>query len=136
MNPLDIASHGPVIPVIVIDRVADALPLAEALLAGGVKVLEVTLRTPVALPAIEAIARQLPEAVVGVGTVLHADDARRASEAGARFAVSPGYTCDLGRACQGLRGLTALGQRNQLLSLRCAQHQWSLWSSAHGHLVV
>ena len=102
MNPLDIASHGPVIPVIVIDRVADALPLAEALLAGGVKVLEVTLRTPVALPAIEAIARQLPEAVVGVGTVLHADDARRASEAGARFAVSPGYTCDLGRACQGL----------------------------------
>ena len=64
MNPLDIASHGPVIPVIVIDRVADALPLAEALLAGGVKVLEVTLRTPVALPAIEAIARQLPEAVV------------------------------------------------------------------------
>ena len=102
MNPLDIASHGPVIPVIVIDRVADALPLAEALLAGGVKVLEVTLRTPVALPAIEAIARQLPEAVVGVGTVLHADDARRASEAGARFAVSPGYTSEVGRACQGL----------------------------------
>ena len=78
MNPLDIASHGPVIPVIVIDRVEDALPLAEALLAGGVKVLEVTLRTAAALPAIEAIARHLPEALVGVGTVLNADDARRA----------------------------------------------------------
>ena len=75
MNPIDIASHGPVIPVIVIDRVEDALPLAEALLAGGVKVLEVTLRTAAALPAIEAIARDLPEALVGVGTVLNADDA-------------------------------------------------------------
>ena len=103
MNPIDIASHGPVIPVIVIDRLADALPLAEALLAGGVKVLEVTLRTPAGLPAIQAIARQLPEAVVGVGTVLHADDARRASEACARFAVSPGYTSEVGRACQGLK---------------------------------
>ena len=102
MNPIDIASHGPVIPVIVIDRVEDALPLAEALLAGGVKVLEVTLRTAAALPAIEAIARDLPEALVGVGTVLNADDARRASEAGARFAVSPGYTSDLGNACKGL----------------------------------
>lgn len=102
MNPLDIASHGPVIPVIVIDRVEDALPLAEALLAGGVKVLEVTLRTAAGLPAIEAIARNLPEAVVGVGTVLNADDARRASEAGARFAVSPGYTSEVGGACKGL----------------------------------
>ena len=102
MNPIDIASHGPVIPVIVIDRVEDALPLAEALLAGGVNVLEVTLRTAAALPAIEAIARDLPEALVGVGTVLNADDARRASEAGARFAVSPGYTSDVGHACKGL----------------------------------
>ena len=70
LSPLDIASHGPVIPVIVIDRVEDALPLARALLAGGVKVLEVTLRTAAGLPAIEAIARHLPEAVVGVGTIL------------------------------------------------------------------
>jgi 2-dehydro-3-deoxyphosphogluconate aldolase/(4S)-4-hydroxy-2-oxoglutarate aldolase len=102
MNPLDIASHGPVIPVIVMDRVEDALPLAEALLAGGVKVLEVTLRTAAGLPAIETIARNLPEAVVGVGTVLNADDARRASEAGARFAVSPGYTSEVGSACKRL----------------------------------
>mgnify|MGYP003584748607 CR=1 FL=1 len=103
MNPLDIASHGPVIPVIVIDRLEDALPLARALLEGGVKVLEVTLRTAAGLPAIEAIARHLPEAVVGVGTVLNADDARRASEAGARFAVSPGYTSEVGSACKSLR---------------------------------
>lgn len=102
MNPLDIASYGPVVPVIVIDRVEDALPLAEALLAGGVKVLEVTLRTPACLPAIETIARHLPEAVVGVGTVLNGDDARRASEAGARFAVSPGYTPEVGAACKAL----------------------------------
>ncbi|MFN7855544.1 MAG: bifunctional 4-hydroxy-2-oxoglutarate aldolase/2-dehydro-3-deoxy-phosphogluconate aldolase [Acidovorax sp.] len=102
MNPIEIATHGPVIPVIVIDRVEDALPLAEALLVGGVKVLEVTLRTAAALPSIEAIARSLPEAIVGVGTVLNADDARRASEAGARFAVSPGYTAAVGSACRGL----------------------------------
>lgn len=102
MNPIDIASHGPVIPVIVIDRVEDALPLAEALLAGGVKVLEVTLRTAAALPAIEAIARHLPEALVGVGTVLNADDARRASEAGARFAVSPWLHLRRGQCLQGL----------------------------------
>ncbi|MFN4119732.1 bifunctional 4-hydroxy-2-oxoglutarate aldolase/2-dehydro-3-deoxy-phosphogluconate aldolase [Acidovorax sp.] len=102
MNPLEIASYGPVIPVIVIDRVEDALPLAEALLAGGVKVLEVTLRTPAGLPAIEAIACHLPDAVVGVGTVLNGDDARRASQAGARFAVSPGYTHEVGAACKAL----------------------------------
>ena len=102
VNPLDIANHRPVIPVIVMERAQDALPLAEALLAGGVKVLEVTLRTPAGLPAIEAIARHLPEAVVGVGTVLNADDARRASEAGARFAVSPGYTSAVGSACKAL----------------------------------
>lgn len=102
MNPIDIASHGPVIPVIVIERLADAVPLARALLAGGVKVLEVTLRTPAGLPAIEAIAREVPEAVVGVGTVLNVADARSAHAAGARFAVSPGYTSAVGQACQQL----------------------------------
>lgn len=102
MKPLEIASHGPVIPVIVIEREADALPLARALLAGGVRVLEITLRTPAALPAIEAIAKALPEAIVGAGTVLNADDARRAKEAGAVFAVSPGYTHAVGDACRAL----------------------------------
>ena len=102
LNTLELASHGPVIPVIVIDRIEDALPMAEALLAGGVKVLEVTLRTAAALPAIELIAKHLPEALVGVGTVLNAQDAQRASAAGARFAVSPGYTSEVGQACRAL----------------------------------
>ena len=100
IDPLSLASHGPVIPVIVLQRVQDAVPLAEALLAGGVKVLEVTLRTPVALQCIEAIARALPEAVVGAGTVRSALDAQAALDAGSRFAVSPGYTSAVGAACR------------------------------------
>ena len=100
IDPLSLASHGPVIPVIVLQRVQDAVPLAEALLAGGVKVLEVTLRTAVALQCIEAIARALPEAVVGAGTVRNALDAQAALDAGSRFAVSPGYTSALGDACR------------------------------------
>ena len=99
-DTLSLASHGPVIPVIVLQRVQDAVPLAEALLAGGVKVLEVTLRTPVALQCIEAIARALPEAVVGAGTVRSALDAQAALDAGSRFAVSPGYTSAVGAACR------------------------------------
>ncbi len=102
MNPLSLASHGPVIPVIVLQRVQDAVPLAEALLAGGVKVLEVTLRTPVALQCIEAIARALPEAVVGAGTIRSAADAQAALDAGSRFAVSPGYTREVGAACRAI----------------------------------
>ncbi len=98
----DLPGWGPVIPVIVIEREADALPLARALLAGGVRVLEITMRTPAALPAIEAIAKALPDAIVGAGTVLNADDARRAKEAGALFAVSPGYTHAVGEACRAL----------------------------------
>lgn len=100
IDPLSLASHGPVIPVIVLQRVADAVPLAEALLAGGVKVLEVTLRTPVALQCIEAIARALPEALVGAGTVRSAGDAQMARDAGSHFAVSPGYTREVGDACR------------------------------------
>ncbi len=100
INTLSLASHGPVIPVIVLQRVQDAVPLAEALLAGGVKVLEVTLRTPVALQCIEAIAKALPEAMVGAGTIRNAADAQAALDAGSRFAVSPGYTADVGAACR------------------------------------
>ena len=100
LDPLSLASHGPVIPVIVLHRVQDAVPLAEALLAGGVKVLEVTMRTPVALQCIEAIAKALPEAVVGAGTVRSAADAQAALDAGSRFAVSPGYTSAVGQACR------------------------------------
>ena len=99
-DTLSLASHGPVIPVIVLQRVQDAVPLAAALLAGGVKVLEVTMRTPVALQCIEAIAKALPEAVVGAGTIRSAADAQAALDAGSRFAVSPGYTAEVGAACR------------------------------------
>jgi 2-dehydro-3-deoxyphosphogluconate aldolase/(4S)-4-hydroxy-2-oxoglutarate aldolase len=100
MNTLELASHGPVIPVIVIKRLEDAVPMAEALVAGGVRVLEVTLRTPVALKAMEAIARAVPDAIVGAGTVRSVADAQAAKDAGCRFAVSPGYTPEVGRAAR------------------------------------
>ena len=99
-DTLELAGHGPVIPVIVIHDLAHAVPLAQALVDGGVRVLEVTLRTPVALAAIEAIARAVPKAIVGAGTLRGAADARSALDAGSRFAVSPGYTSALGAACR------------------------------------
>ena len=99
MDTLELAACGPVIPVIVLERAQDAVPLAQALVDGGVRVLEVTMRTPVALAGIEAIARAVPGAIVGAGTVRSADDARAARAAGARFAVSPGYMPSVGRAC-------------------------------------
>ena len=100
MNTLDLVQHGPVIPVIVIQRLADAVPLAQALVAGGVRVLEVTMRTPVALAAIAAIARAVPDAIVGAGTIRSAADARAAKDAGSLFGVSPGYTAAVGAACR------------------------------------
>jgi 2-dehydro-3-deoxyphosphogluconate aldolase/(4S)-4-hydroxy-2-oxoglutarate aldolase len=84
-----------VIPVVTIARAADAVPLAAALVEGGLRVIEVTLRTPEATAAIREIARRLPEAVVGAGTVLTGADVTRAAGAGARFLVSPGLTADL-----------------------------------------
>ena len=100
MNPLELASHGPVIPVIVIERLEDAVPLAQALVDGGVKVLEITLRTPVALKCMEAIARAVPGAIVGAGTVRNVGDAKAARDAGCQFAVSPGYLSAVGLACR------------------------------------
>ena len=100
LNTLDLAAQGPVIPVIVLHRVADAVPMARALVAGGVRVLEVTLRTPVGLACIEAIARAVPEAIIGAGTLRTAADVRDAHAAGATFGVSPGYTSAVGTACR------------------------------------
>ncbi|MDH4051724.1 MAG: bifunctional 4-hydroxy-2-oxoglutarate aldolase/2-dehydro-3-deoxy-phosphogluconate aldolase [Rubrivivax sp.] len=100
MNTLDLAAHGPVIPVIVLQRVEDAVPMAHALVAGGVRVLEVTLRTPVALRCMEAIAREVPEALVGAGTIRSPADARAARDAGCVFGVSPGYTAAVGATCR------------------------------------
>jgi 2-dehydro-3-deoxyphosphogluconate aldolase/(4S)-4-hydroxy-2-oxoglutarate aldolase len=102
LAPLEVMGDAPVIPVIVLSDVKHAVPLARALVAGGIRMLEVTLRTPAALDCIEAIARQVPEAVAGAGTVRSAADARAAALAGARFAVSPGYTTLVGRTCQEL----------------------------------
>lgn len=90
---------APVIPVLVIHDVAHARPIAEALVAGGLPALEVTLRTPAALDVIRAMAK-VPGAVVGAGTVLNADDVKAAVDAGARYIVSPGLTEALVRAAQ------------------------------------
>jgi len=100
MNTLDLANYGPVIPVIVIEKTEDAVPMAEALLEGGIRVLEVTLRTSCALQAIEAIAKNVPEAIVGAGTLRTKADATNAKIAGSQFAVSPGYTTSMGNVCK------------------------------------
>ena len=84
--------RGPVIPVLVIDDVESAVPLARALCRGGLTVLEVTLRTPAGLASIERIAAEVPEAIVGVGTVLTRADLENSAKAGAQFAVTPGLT--------------------------------------------
>ncbi|HCM48740.1 MAG TPA: keto-deoxy-phosphogluconate aldolase [Colwellia sp.] len=93
--PKDLFNMGPIVPVLVINNVAEALPIAEALLTAGVKVLEVTLRTPAALDVISAIARELPEAIVGSGTVTNRQQLQQSYDAGAKFAISPGLTKDL-----------------------------------------
>ena len=100
MNTLELAGFGPVIPVIVIDDVAAAVPMARALVDGGVRVLEVTLRTANALRCMEAIARAVPEAFVGAGTVRSLADARAAKDVGCQFAVSPGYASGIGLVCR------------------------------------
>ena len=102
LTSLEVMRDAPVIPVIVLTEVAQAVPMARALVAGGIRMLEVTLRTPVALACIEAIAKEVPEAVAGAGTVRSAADAQAAQLAGARFAVSPGYTHAVGKACHDL----------------------------------
>ncbi|MEU1874690.1 2-dehydro-3-deoxyphosphogluconate aldolase/(4S)-4-hydroxy-2-oxoglutarate aldolase [Streptomyces ambofaciens] len=89
VSVLDLA---PVVPVVVVDDLADAVPLARALVAGGLPAIEVTLRTPVALDAIRAIAGEVPGAVVGAGTVITAEQVAEVVAAGARFLVSPGWT--------------------------------------------
>ena len=96
---LDLCRRAPVIPVIVIDDAAQAAPLARALVAGGLSVLEVTLRTPAALDAIREMAK-VEGGIVGAGTVLNAADIAAAQSAGARFAVSPGATDTLLSDCE------------------------------------
>ena len=107
LSARQVMQDAPVIPVIVLHDVAQAVPLARALVAGGIRMLEITLRTAVALDCMRAIRAEVPEAIVGAGTVCNARDVDACLEAGARFAVSPGYTSQLGLACQ-KRGLPLL----------------------------
>jgi 2-dehydro-3-deoxyphosphogluconate aldolase/(4S)-4-hydroxy-2-oxoglutarate aldolase len=97
MTQLDtwLANTKPLIPVIVIDDLAHAIPMAKALVAGGIHLLEVTLRTAAGLAAISAIKQSVPEAIVGAGTVCNAEDFQKAIDAGAQFIVSPGLTPEL-----------------------------------------
>jgi 2-dehydro-3-deoxyphosphogluconate aldolase/(4S)-4-hydroxy-2-oxoglutarate aldolase len=114
---LQVMQDAPVIPVIVLNDVAHAVPMARALVAGGIRMLEVTLRTPQALACMEAIAKEVPDAVVGAGTVRTAADAKAAANAGAKFAVSPGYTSAVGQACrdQGLSLLPGVATGSEIM---------------------
>ncbi|WP_158971532.1 bifunctional 4-hydroxy-2-oxoglutarate aldolase/2-dehydro-3-deoxy-phosphogluconate aldolase [Paraglaciecola sp. L3A3] len=98
MTSEEIFSAGPVVPVLVIKDVAYAVPLAKALIAGGIRVLEVTLRTDAALEVIKKIADEVPEAIIGAGTVTNRAQLQQVIDAGAKFAISPGLTSDLLKA--------------------------------------
>ncbi len=95
ISSADIFKQGPVVPVLVIDQLEDAIPIAEALLEGGISVLEVTLRTDAAVDIIAKIAQELPEAYIGAGTVTNRQQLADVTAAGAKFAISPGLTADL-----------------------------------------
>jgi 2-dehydro-3-deoxyphosphogluconate aldolase/(4S)-4-hydroxy-2-oxoglutarate aldolase len=102
ITAIEVMRDAPVIPVIVLHDVKDAVPLARALVAGGIRMLEVTLRTREALECIEIIAKEVPDAVPGAGTIRSAADAQASALAGAKFGVSPGYTRAVGKACHDL----------------------------------
>jgi len=121
-----IAARAPVIPVLTIERLADAVPLARALVKGGLPVLEITFRTGVAVEALAAIARAVPEAIVGAGTVLDERQLRQAINAGAQFGVSPGCTAALAQAvtASGLPFLPGVQTVSEALAAR--EHGFSL----------
>ncbi len=115
LAPKELFAMGQVVPVLVIKDVEDALPIAEALLAADVKVLEVTLRTPAALDVISTIAKNLPEAAIGAGTVTNRELLQRSADAGAKFAISPGLTKDLLQAgkegdCALIPGISSISE--------------------------
>jgi len=114
------ASKARILPVVVIDDAADAVPLARALHAGGLPMIEITLRTPAALQAIAAIRSALPGMIVGAGTVTGAGDVDAARAAGAQFVVSPGYTHALGEHCraQGLALLPGVATATEVMVAR------------------
>jgi 2-dehydro-3-deoxyphosphogluconate aldolase/(4S)-4-hydroxy-2-oxoglutarate aldolase len=114
----DILQAGPVMPVVVIDDAANAVPLARALVAGGIRAIEITLRTGAALDAVRAIARDVPDAIPGVGTALTGADVLAALEAGAKFIVSPGATPALLEAAigSGLPFLPGVATASELMA--------------------
>lgn len=119
---LEILRAGPVIPVIVIERLEYAVPLARALAAGGVRVLEITLRTPVAVPAIRTIAGEVEGVIVGAGTITRPEEFERCRKAGAAFGVSPGLTAELGGAAKtsGLPLLPGAMTPSEVIAARAA----------------
>ncbi|MGZ9898311.1 bifunctional 4-hydroxy-2-oxoglutarate aldolase/2-dehydro-3-deoxy-phosphogluconate aldolase [Shewanella gaetbuli] len=100
LQPQDVFKRSPIVPVMVINKIEHAVPLAKALVAGGISVLEVTLRTPCALEAIAKIAKEVPEALVGAGTILNEQQLKQAVEAGSQFIITPGATVDLLKAAK------------------------------------
>ena len=120
MNLLEIMRASPVIPVIAVDDINHAVPMARALVAGGIRVLEVTLRTEHGLAAIRAIAEQVPDAILGVGTLTRREDFAAARDAGAIFGVSPGLTTELieGSRSSGLPLLPGVMTPSEVMSAR------------------
>ena len=115
---------APVIPVLAIDRIEDALPLCRALVDNGLPVLEITLRTACALDAIALVARELPHACVGAGTVLSATDLANVADAGARFAISPGATDTLFNAAKASAVPLIPGIATASELMRGIEHGW------------
>jgi len=124
MNVKELMQVAPVIPVLVIDDVKHAVPLAEALVKGGLRVLEVTLRTPAALDAIKAMTG-VDGAIVGVGTALDGNDIKNAAEHGATFAVSPGFTSEIGAAANKLSMPLLPGVMTSAEIMNARQHGFS-----------
>src|ERR1700743_2163598 len=102
MNIRDVLALAPVIPVLAVEKLEHAAPLAKALYAGGLKVLEITLRTEVALDVIEAMRVAVPDAIIGAGTLVRPHDFKRAQDVGSQFAVTPGLTPQLAEAAKGV----------------------------------
>ncbi|RLV60623.1 keto-hydroxyglutarate-aldolase/keto-deoxy-phosphogluconate aldolase [Parashewanella curva] len=98
LQPADVFERSPVVPVMVINKLEHAVPLAKALVAGGISVLEITLRTECALEAIKLIKQEVPEALVGAGTVLNEEQLQQAIDAGSEFIITPGASVDLLKA--------------------------------------
>ena len=122
MKPIEVMRAAPIIPVIAIDNLDHAVPMARALVAGGLRVLEITLRTPVALAAIEKIAKEVEGAIVGVGTISKPEHFQQSIDAGALFGISPGLTPELIAAAQasGLAFLPGVMTPSELIAARNA----------------